>query len=144
VASAVIGNVRRVSPWEGWVEQPHLWFALVGPPSTNKTVALAPFKAVCGAIEKDADDGHKEAMQQYAEKKEVADAERQQWKEEVKRAIKEGLTPPVMPSDACEPSKPIPPRVMIADASTAMSNGTQQGWRGSSSPPAPTAYRSRP
>jgi hypothetical protein len=28
-ASAVLGNVRRVSPWEGWVEQPHLWFALV-------------------------------------------------------------------------------------------------------------------
>jgi hypothetical protein len=27
-ASAVLGNVRRVSPWEGWVEQPHLWFAL--------------------------------------------------------------------------------------------------------------------
>ncbi len=118
VASAVIGNARRASPWEGWVEQPHLWFALIGQPSTNKTVALAPFKAACNAIEKNAEPAHKEALKQYAEKKQAADAARRQWQEAVKQAVGSDETPPSMPDDAHEPDQPVPPRVMIADAST--------------------------
>jgi Protein of unknown function (DUF3987) len=118
VASAVIGNARRVSPWGGWVEQPHLWFALIGQPSTNKTVALAPFKTACNAIEKDAEPSHNAALERYAEEKEAADAARRQWQEAVKQAVKNSETPPSMPKDAHEPNRPIPPRVMIADAST--------------------------
>jgi Protein of unknown function (DUF3987) len=118
VASAVIGNARRVSPWGGWVEQPHLWVALIGQPSTNKTVALAPFKTACNAIEKDTQPAHNEALKCYAERKQAADAARHQWQEAVKLAIKNNESPPPMPSDAQEPNKPIPPRVMISDAST--------------------------
>jgi hypothetical protein len=117
-ASAVIGNTRRVSPWGGWVEQPHLWFALVGQPSTNKTVALAPFKAACSAIEKSAEQSNKEAQKRYAEKKQAADTARHRWKDAVKQAGDAGETLPPMPSEAAEPDKPIPVRVMISDAST--------------------------
>jgi hypothetical protein len=117
-ASAVIGNARRVSPWGGWVEQPHSWFALIGQPSTNKTVALAPFKTACNAIEKNAEPDHKEALKHYAEKKQAADAARHQWQEAVKLAVKNNESPPPMPDDAHEPDPPVPPRVMIADAST--------------------------
>jgi Protein of unknown function (DUF3987) len=117
-ASAIIGNARRASPWGGWVEQPHLWFALIGQPSTNKTVALAPFKAACNAIEKDAEPAHKEALKRYTEKKQAADAARHQWQEAVKLAVKNNEPPPPMPNDAQEPAKPISPRVMISDAST--------------------------
>jgi hypothetical protein len=96
VASAVIGNARRVSPWGGWVEQPHLWVALIGQPSTNKTVALAPFKTACKAIEKDAEPAHNEALKRYAEKKQAADAARHQWQEAVKLAAKNNESPPMM------------------------------------------------
>jgi hypothetical protein len=118
VASAVIGNARRVSPWGGWVEQAHLWFALIGQPSTNKTVALAPYKTACNAIEKDAERIHNEALKRYAEKKEAAAAARRQWQDAVKKSVKDSENPPSIPKDAQEPDEPIPPRVMIADAST--------------------------
>jgi hypothetical protein len=118
VASAVIGNVLRVSPGIGWVEQLHLWFALVGPPSSNKTPALTPFKAVCNEIENDEKGAHDDAMLRYTEKKEAAAVALQQWQNQVKAAVKEGETPPPIPSEAREPDKPIPPRIMIADAST--------------------------
>jgi hypothetical protein len=116
--SAVIGNSRRVSPRELWVEQPHLWLALVGAPSTNKTVALAPFKSACSAIEKDSAGAHDKAVKNYTERKEVADAAQREWQSAVKEAVKNGHTPPPLPDNARQPDKPIPPRVMISDAST--------------------------
>src|SRR5262249_18801557 len=52
VASGIIGNARRASPWLGWVEQPHLWVANVGNPSSAKTPALGPFKAAIAELER--------------------------------------------------------------------------------------------
>jgi Protein of unknown function (DUF3987) len=116
--SAVLGNVRRVSPWAGWVEQPLLWFALVGSPSTNKTVALSPLKTACNAIEREAESGFKTTLRDYEKRKEAAAAALAEWRNAVKQAVKDGKIPPPLPDDAGEPEKPVPPRVMIADAST--------------------------
>jgi hypothetical protein len=118
VASSIIGNARRVSPWPGWVEQPHLWFALVGFPSTNKTIALAPLKTACNEIEKSEQGAHHEAMRRYLEKKERAKAVREQWQGDVKKALKDKAEPPPIPTDARGPDEPVPPRSMIADATT--------------------------
>jgi hypothetical protein len=41
-ASAWIGNARRVMATADWIEPAHLWFALIGVPSTGKTPALRP------------------------------------------------------------------------------------------------------
>ena len=43
-ASAWIGNSRRIAGTADWIEPPHLWFALIGAPSTGKTPALRPMK----------------------------------------------------------------------------------------------------
>jgi Protein of unknown function (DUF3987) len=37
---ALLANHRRVSPWDGWVEPPVVWAALVGNPSSGKSPAL--------------------------------------------------------------------------------------------------------
>jgi len=54
-ASAWIGNARHVAATPTFCEPPHLWFALVGPPSTGKTPALSPFVAASRAIEREAE-----------------------------------------------------------------------------------------
>lgn len=46
-ASAWIGNARRIAATPDWIEAPHLWFALIGMPSTGKTPAQRPFVDVC-------------------------------------------------------------------------------------------------
>ena len=74
VASSVIGNVRRVSPWEGWVEQPLLWMITVGPPSTNKTAALLPFRTACVTIEHSLQPAHDTAMIAFQTKEAAAEA----------------------------------------------------------------------
>ena len=40
-ASGWINNARRVAATPDWIEPAHLWFALIGAPSTGKTPALA-------------------------------------------------------------------------------------------------------
>jgi len=118
IASAVVGNSRRVSPWPGWVEQPHIWIANVGRPSSNKTPALAPFKRVCAVLEKDAQPGHCAEMRRWKSECEHARAVADEWKQSVKIALKEGTPSPEMPANAEEPPEPPLPRLMIADATT--------------------------
>jgi hypothetical protein len=38
-ASAWIGNARRIAATPDWTEPAHLWFALIGAPSTDTSVA---------------------------------------------------------------------------------------------------------
>src|SRR5271156_4738296 len=60
-ASAWIGNARRVTPTSDWSEPSHLWFALVGAPSTGKTPTLAPMIEASRALERDAEPVWREA-----------------------------------------------------------------------------------
>jgi hypothetical protein len=53
-ASAWIGNARRAEVSTSWQEQPHLWLALVGPPSSGKTPAQTAAMNACAALERDA------------------------------------------------------------------------------------------
>jgi Protein of unknown function (DUF3987) len=52
-ASGWTGNARRVTPVAGWSEPAHLWFALVGAPSTGKTPALRPMIEVSRELERE-------------------------------------------------------------------------------------------
>ncbi len=118
VASAVIGNACPASPWEGWIEQPQLWIATVGNPSSNKTPALAPIRAACVAIEQSLQPAHDDAMATFNARKETAAAAKAIWKDRVKDAAKKGEKAPTLPQDAVAPDQPKPPRLLIADAST--------------------------
>jgi uncharacterized protein DUF3987 len=60
-ASAWIGNARRIMPTSDWSAPSHLWFALVGAPSTGKTPALAPMIEASRTLERDAEPAWRDA-----------------------------------------------------------------------------------
>jgi hypothetical protein len=141
VGSAILGNVRRASPWPGWVEQPHLWMANVGPPSVGKTPSLVPFKNVMSGIEDEDHLDYQRVLQKWERDMEAADAKLGAWKQDVKSAARKNKAPPDKPET---PEKPTLNRVLIVDSTTeetvhilarnprglAMIRGELSGWIG--------------
>ena len=118
VGSAALGNARRIMPKGGWVEPPHLWFALVGNPSSGKTPSVRPFIEAAREIERSEELAHAEALALHARDLELAKATEERWREEVRAAVKQGRASPDRPAAAVPPDAPPPPRMMLADATT--------------------------
>jgi Protein of unknown function (DUF3987) len=114
--SAVIGNVRRVSPWSPWVEQPHVWVAAVGLPSSGKTPALDPFHHACIKLQHAMRPDYDAALTEYRRKVEIAEATKAAYQAELKTAAKNKALPPPRPDGIDDPEEPRPPRVWIADS----------------------------
>jgi hypothetical protein len=118
IGSAALGNARRVTPKGGWIEPPHLWAALVGNPSSNKTPALAPFIEAARRLERAEEPDHREALSAYARDAAVAQATEDRWKSEIKEAVKAGKPAPDRPAAAEVEDVPPPPRLVVVDSST--------------------------
>jgi uncharacterized protein DUF3987 len=106
VASAVIGNTRRVSAWSSWVEQLFLWVAAVGLPSSGKTPALDPFHYACSRLQHAMRPDYDAAMAEYRRKTEVAEATKSAYQAELKKAAKDKTIPPPRPDDIDDPEHP--------------------------------------
>jgi len=117
-ASAWIGNGRRIAGTAAWIEPPHLWFALIGAPSTGKTPALRPMKNASRKLECDAEVTWRDALASYERDAEAASAADKTWREQVGKATKENSMPPDRPKAAETPNKPPRPRVVTMDTST--------------------------
>jgi hypothetical protein len=117
-ASSWIGNSRDIGATSTWTEPPHLWFALVGAPSTGKTPALRPFVEVSRAIEREAEPAWHAASADHVKQAEVAKVEEEQWRNAVRAAAKDQTTPPDRPPGADPPTAPPRPRVIAMDATT--------------------------
>jgi Protein of unknown function (DUF3987) len=115
IMSAAIGNARRVSPWGGWVEPPHLWFALVGNPSAGKTPALRPLRDAARELEKAEEPAYEQAMARHERDTAAAAAQREKWEAEVKAATKNGHPPPDRPTAAVAPTRPPLPRLVTSN-----------------------------
>lgn len=118
VASAALGNARRVSPWAGWIEQAHLWFCLVGNPSSGKTPALKPFRDAARALERAEEPGYDAQLAAHERDATEAAAIMGRWKVEVKDAAMAGKSPPDQPARAVAPDPPKPPRLVATNATT--------------------------
>jgi hypothetical protein len=118
MASAMVGNSRRVMATADWTEPAHLWFALIGGPSTGKTPALQPMIEVCRVIERDAEPTWREALAAYERDKEAADVRDKEWRDEVRRAATGETALPDRPADATAPDRPPRPRVTVMNTST--------------------------
>ena len=117
-ASAWIGNSRRIAATADWIEPPHLWFALIGAPSTGKTPALRSIKDASRKLERDAEPTWHDAIVKYERDAEAADAVNKTWRESVRAAATDGTTPPDRPATAEAPRKPPRPRIVTMDTST--------------------------
>jgi len=116
--SAALGNARRVTPWGGWVEQPHLWFALVGNPSSGKTPALKPLRDAARGLERAEEPAYEDAVARYERDAAEAAAVLEKWKGEIKEAVKLGRAPPERPARAVAPERPTLPRLVASNATT--------------------------
>jgi len=114
-ASTVIGNARWVSPWDGWEEPPVLWVAAVGDPSSGKSPALDEAFSFLRSLENDLADDFPEKLKEYERLKEVARAKTEDWKGDVKEAVKAKRPAPPMPEGAFEPDPPQMPRISVTD-----------------------------
>jgi hypothetical protein len=117
-ASAWIGNARHVAATATWTEAPHLWFALIGAPSTGKSPALRPIVESMRAVEREAEPAWRDACAQHAALAEGARAIEEGWRESVRQATKQGAAPPDRPPGADAPPSPPMPRLMAMDATT--------------------------
>jgi hypothetical protein len=115
VAATLVGNARAISPWDGWREASVLWCGVVGDPSSNKSPGLAPVLDLVRGIEDQIGDGFDDIHRRWETEREMAKANLDQWKFEVKEAAKSGRAPPLMPPGAIEPVEPVRPRVMVND-----------------------------
>jgi len=118
-AAALIGNARTILPdpeRSGWAEPVALWCAIVGPPSSGKTPALAPFEAELDRIEKAVRADHEGAVAEHQTRCDIADQVKRAWQDEVRKAAKNGKDRPDKPADA-EPPEPVKvPRLIVRDA----------------------------
>ena len=118
-AAALIGNARTILPdpeRSGWTEPVALWCAIVGPPSSGKTPALAPFEAELDRIEKEVRANHKSVLAEHQTRCDIADQVKRAWQDEVRKAAKTGNDRPEKPDDA-EPPEPVKvPRLLVRDA----------------------------
>jgi hypothetical protein len=117
-ASGWLGNARHVAATPTWHQPPHLWLALIGPPSAGKTPALRPIVDTMRAIEREAEPAWREACAQHATLAEGARAIEEGWRQSVRAAAKEGAAPPARPPGADAPPAPPMPRLMAMDATT--------------------------
>jgi hypothetical protein len=116
VESALLGNVRWVSPWGSWKEPPTIWMAQVGYPSSGKSPGQDAVREPLGQLESSMADGYPDHLREWRTKKEEAKIRREDWENIVKESVKTGKTAPMLPENAVEPEKPQCPRVMIVDA----------------------------
>jgi hypothetical protein len=101
-----------------WIEPPHLWFALIGDPSTGKTPAMRQFIEVSRALEEDTAEEWRAAQVRHQENTERAKAIADQWRSEVREATKDGRSPPDAPVGILPPAPIVRPRVMTNSATT--------------------------
>ncbi len=117
-ASAIIGNARWISPWRGWNEPPVMWVCSVGAPSSSKSPGADPALALCRDLEVEMAEGFETTHRQWQTRRTAAKAARDAWEADVRNAVKTGVPPPIMPTDAVDPIEPARPRLLASDATT--------------------------
>lgn len=130
-ASAVIGNARWASPWNGWKEPPVLWTMLVGEPSAGKSPALDAVLDPIKEIERALSEDYKASRKDWEGKDEIAALALAQWKADAKKAIAENGDAPPKPDAAEAGPPPIRERITISDVTTEkVASLLAASWRG--------------
>jgi hypothetical protein len=113
-ASVVIGHARWAQAAEGWAEPPHLWCGSVGDSGDGKSPrGDVLYRSVLPEIERRMAADFPDQLREAQSAIEAAKARQESWKDDLRKAIKAGLTVPPRPSD--EPEEPLAPRLMLSD-----------------------------
>ena len=113
-ASAVIGHARWPRAREAWAEPPHLWCASVDDSGDGKSPgADVIYRHVMPEIERKMAIDFPDQLREAQAAIEIAKAKHENWKSEVRSAIKASKTPPQPPPPVRE--EPIAPRLVLSD-----------------------------
>jgi hypothetical protein len=107
--SALIGNARWAQATPGWSEPPQLWDGVVGDSGDGKTPGGGCLtRQVLPVIETRMAADFPDQLAQWRVADEIAKAADEAWKDEVRQAQKDGVTPPLPPArtDRFEPQSP--------------------------------------
>ncbi|WP_159717571.1 DUF3987 domain-containing protein, partial [Geminicoccus flavidas] len=115
VIGGMIANVRRGSPWAGWIEPPIIWAALVGLPSTGKSPALDAVVDLLGKMEQSTNSDWSEREKEHQRAKAEAKAKLTKWEGEVAEAVKLGKPAPKPPEGDLDPEPPEMRRLVLND-----------------------------
>lgn len=116
--SAIIGNARWATPWQGWKEPPVLWIMLVGDPSAGKSPSLDAVLDPIKEIEQALSETYKASRKEWESKDEIAALALAQWKADAKKALAEGMDAPPKPEAADAGAPPLRERITISDVTT--------------------------
>jgi putative DNA primase/helicase len=115
--AGVTGRRCLMQPKErdsSWVVVPNLWGGIIAPPGAMKSPVISCVMSPARAIEADWRREYEEAVREYESKQELAELDRAVWKENYKRAAKDGTGKPKEPkSELIEPSQS---RLIAVDA----------------------------
>lgn len=114
--AGVVGAARDVRIDASWREPCVLWVACAGNPSSGKSPALGALTDAALAVEREESGDIKERQRAYEQKLAEAEAIEAAWQAELRDCIKRGSKAPLRPDSADEPEKPLPPRLVAADA----------------------------
>lgn len=130
-ASAIIGNARWASPWQGWKEPPVLWVMLVGEPSAGKSPSLDAVLDPIKEIERALNADYKSRRADWDNQNDIAGIASTQWRADVKKATAEGLDVPKKPALADAGPPPVRERITISDVTTEkLASLMASSWRG--------------
>ncbi|WP_194164505.1 DUF3987 domain-containing protein [Microvirga thermotolerans] len=116
-AAAAMGRARVATTvlGTGYEQPPILWLACIGTSAAAKTPALGFSKKMLQAVEASLAPDNEDRKLAWKSRKAAADAARKQYEEQVKRAVGEGLPPPMMTADALEVPPLVKERIIIND-----------------------------
>lgn len=117
-ASAIIGNARWASPWQGWKEPPVLWVMLVGEPSAGKSPALDAVLDPVKEIERGLSEAYKTSRHDWETRSEIAALALERWKNDAKNALSREMEAPAKPDAADAGAAPLRERITISDVTT--------------------------
>jgi Protein of unknown function (DUF3987) len=113
-ASALIGHSRWAQAWVGWKEPPHLWCASVGDSGDGKSPGADTIQLyILPEIERRMVADFPDTMREKQAEIEAAKIRAENWKEEMRVAIKTGQPLPLQPAPV--PREPIEPLLMMSD-----------------------------
>ncbi|TAL73708.1 MAG: DUF3987 domain-containing protein [Rhodanobacter sp.] len=102
-----------------WFERPILWGCVVGRPSSGKSPALMPARRMLDRLANDERQSHESAMRAYEARIMVAEAQRANAKDAIRKAMKAGdVTQAEALAEAVtgEDAPPCEPRIVVNDA----------------------------
>jgi Protein of unknown function (DUF3987)/Bifunctional DNA primase/polymerase, N-terminal len=116
IASSLIGTARRVQASRSFLQPMTCWTALVGFSGSGKTPGIDATKRALAMLERNRK--HKIADMERAHDARIEKAKflRDQWRDDLHAALKDGGPQPDKPAEANDPGKFVTPRLFVSDS----------------------------